>query len=284
MLDKDPEKAKQQMEEIAQKMREDLAAAALKALDFGSLVSDETNSYAYADLLTAVTEFMKLIKTDTIEEATKAWNDANMSGWDRYKKQLDDFNKLDYDGTADSFLKLVDATQALKQSQLDLAIAYMQTSKAAKEMFGDTAQSIRESTMTDEELYDTRQSQIQNLVAQMRDETDPTRLMDLATEINTLTRDAWGMLDEDQRGELQSGFLSFLDEVDAILQQRVGLGLDQLEQDSANVNAEASAKLAEAAEQFASSVNNFNDAVTRLGSYIGGGGNRNNTNEVVQLR
>lgn len=235
---------------------------------------------------------LSTIRVDPIKDARKAWEDEQSSGLELYRRQREEYSKLltTFDGSIESMERLAQATGELKNMQFELAMAYHQLSEYGRTMFQSTAQNIRESLMSEEELYDLRQTQIQTLMGQMQQETDPGRLRAMADEINRLTTDAYNLLEEDQRLELASGFLSFLDEADALLQERIGLGLDELGEDSDSVTNEAMERLNEYADRFQQSTDRFSDAVDRFVGGIGGGGGGNSkvrhdgTREFVLIR
>ncbi|HEY0818993.1 MAG TPA: phage tail tape measure protein, partial [Rhizobacter sp.] len=242
-------------------------ASAIRAAWGDSLEALEQGVQVFMELLTAV-------RMDPVKEAQKAYDQQVKSGLELYRAQRTEWTALmgTFDGTASSIQNLTAATSTLKQSQMELILAYKQLSDYGKTMFGGTKQNIRESLMDPEQLYGLRQTQIQDLMGQMRTEMDPAKLQALADEINRLTTDAYNMLDEDQRSEMAGGFLSFLDEAEALLADRAKQGLDQVSSESQETTNIAMQKLNEAADRQIAAANTFAGAVNAFAGAIRGGG------------
>lgn len=273
-LDKDDsEKAQQQIEAYAAQLTEDLAKAALNTLKFGSIASDTTSDASQADRLGLVSGLLTMLSTDTAKSATDAYNDSLKSSMQLYREQSVKLTEVmgKYDGTVQSLTDLTEATASLKDTQLTLMVAFKQLADYGKSLFGGTQQSIRESLMTQDQLYTVRQGQIQDLMQQMRTETDPDKLKSMADQINSLTNEAYGMLDEEQKRAMAGGFLSFLDEAEALLRDRAEKGYDTVAGEAGGLNDAVSERLNQAATQQVQAANVFLQAVQTFAASVGSG-------------
>lgn len=273
-LDKDADKAKAQIEEYATSLQEALATSALKALNFASVAADKNSTASQVERLQVAQAMVTLINTDSTKEATKAYEDSLKSSMQLYREQSVELTDLlgKYDGTVDSLTQLTESTAALKNTQQSLMLAFKQLGDYGKTLFGGTQKSIRESLMTDDQLYTTRQGEIQTLMEKMRTETDPTKLKDMADQINSLTNEAYGMLDEEQKKAMAGGFLSFLDEAQALLEARATEGFDAVSGEAGGLNDTVSQRLNQAAQQQMDAANVFVQAVNTFAASVGSGG------------
>lgn len=215
------------------------------------------------------------LNLDLQEVVQTAFDEQNITATDSYARMKEGFAELlaTYDGSIESLETLAAATGVLVGAQAQLVGAFEEVRRAITDMFGDTAQTIREALLNEEELYDLRQTQVDNLVSQLETATDPAEIARISEEINALTLDSFNMLDEGQQQDMGADFLTFLDEVTALANERIEAGIMSVEQDQANLELEVSAQLinvaaeiqAQAAADFAAAVNDFRQV-------IGGGG------------
>jgi hypothetical protein len=143
---------------------------------------------------------------------------------------------------------LAQATSIYKQVQIALAQALITAGEEISATFQGSAQSIREQLMAEDELYELRRSQIDDLVAQAMNTTDPAELARLADEINTLGLDAWNLLDEDQKAALGEEFVNFFEGLDELFAGQIGEGLSNLDDDSSALDQEVATAMTDAAQ------------------------------------
>jgi hypothetical protein len=153
-----------------------------------------------------------------------------------------------YDGSLQSLEELAAATSIYKQVQMELAKALITAGEEISATFQGSAQSIREQLMNEEELYNLRRNQIDDLVAQAMNTTDPAELKRLADEINSLGLDAWNLLDEDQKAALGQEFVDFFEGLDELFAGQIGEGLTGLENDSSALDMEVANAMTDAAQ------------------------------------
>lgn len=224
---------------------------------------------------------------DPVKEATRIFEDSQRTLLEIYEDQREALAVLteEYDGSLSSLQELAEATKNVRQSQVELALAYLQVGKAVEGLFMGTAQMIRETLLSEEELYNLRQSQIDVLVQELNLATSPDEIARISGEIDRLTRESFNLLDEDQQAAMGAGFIEFLDDILKIAEERIGLGLEQLDEDAKELEADVSAQLiATAADIQLEAANEFADAVRDFGAIVrggGGGGNVNPNFEVV---
>jgi TP901 family phage tail tape measure protein len=187
---------------------------------------------------------------DPIKTVQDAIADSNKTLGQTYAEVRDAYIELieNYDGSIQSLEELAQATSIYKQVQIALAQALITAGEEISATFQGSAQSIREQLMAEDELYELRRSQIDDLVAQAMNTTDPAELARLADEINTLGLDAWNLLDEDQKAALGEEFVNFFEGLDELFAGQIGEGLSNLDQDSSALDQEVATAMTDAAQ------------------------------------
>ena len=187
---------------------------------------------------------------DPIQQVTDAIEAESISMTEAYEGVLAAYRELvaNYDGSLESLEALTNATLILKEVQVQLAAALITTGQEISSMFQTSASSIREALMSEEELYNLRRNQIDDLVEQAMNTTDPAELKRLADEINALGLDAWNLLDEDQKAQLGQEFIDFFDNMDELFGGQVQLGLDTISEDSSAIDQEVADSMTSAAQ------------------------------------
>lgn len=176
-----------------------------------------------------------------------------------------------YERSRDSVTGLSAALEIQQRVAAELVLGLKQVEKAAKDAFQNTADQIRESLLSPEDLFGLRQEQIAGLTTDLRTAEDPAKIGEIAGKLNQFVSDAFGLLDEGQREELAPGFLSLLDEADRLVSSRVDTLLGGVEEDQARIQAEVSAALSDAANTQQAAANDFTAAVTDFRAIIEGG-------------
>lgn len=266
-----------------------IAAEALFAVIKVAFPKADTIRAAWApgleSLEQGVQTFMGLlasISADPAADAQKAFENSQLSGLQVYEKSKDAYVTLlgTFDGSIASMQKMTEATNALKKSQYDLLLQYMQLKEYTTSMFGGTAQNIRESLMDPDALYALRRTQISELSGQLTTETDPAKLQAIADEINRLTVDAYNMLDPDQQAVMAPEFLAFLDAATAAVNAQADIGLDGLKADTAETIDIAFGKLNDYADRQMVAVETFSQAVDRFAAGSGANTRSNTSGEL----
>lgn len=187
---------------------------------------------------------------DPVAQVQDAIAQENKSMTTSYQEVLAAYRELveNYDGSLESLNELTQATVVLKEVQMALAAALITAGEEISATFQGSAQSIREQLMSEEELYALRRSQIDDLVEQAMNTTDPAELQRLAEQINTLGLDAWNLLDEDQKAALGEEFVQFFEGLDELFGGQIAEGLQGLSDDSSAIDQEVADSMTAAAQ------------------------------------
>lgn len=176
-----------------------------------------------------------------------------------------------YDGSIESHNALVSALQTEQEMAQQLGIALSQASTQISVIIGGLRNTIEESMLAEDALYARRKSQVDALVAVLNTATDPAVILDTVKQIEALSATVWQSLSKDQQAAMGAGFLSFLDGVEQLGQERIDAAFGNLDTtangifdavsaamdpasqaaiDSANLHAEASRSILESANTF----------------------------------
>lgn len=142
----------------------------------------------------------------------------------------------------------------------------------------DLSQSIREQMMSEEELYNLRKTQAEDLAATLNTLTDPTEIANTVAEIERLTNQAWSGLSESQKQAMGEEFISFLEQTaaiatvqlenltaNAITEGATEEGVSQ--QQAADLSRQASENMALAADELSSASQALLAAARELSSF-----------------
>lgn len=193
---------------------------------------------------------------ETAETATESLLDTYQDLTDQVLEATDGI-----DGSADSLLNLASVLGDQKTIAYELVAAYRQVGIEVDSLLGNTIQNIRESVLSDEELYALRREQISDLQSQIAGELSPEALRDIAQQIDRLANSAFNLLDDSQQDGLAPGFIDFLIGVNDQIQDQINAGLGQISQSETNIRDRVDLI---GADQFESSVSTFAEAVARF--------------------
>lgn len=193
--------------------------------------------------------------------------------YEAYRQQRMEVEQLIamYDGSAWAADNLNNAYAVQQDLAYILGEAWQQVGQRAQDMLGNLAEQIRQDLMGEQELYDYRRAQAHTLADALQTMTDPAQVAATVEEIERLTGQMWQSLAEEQRQAMGQEFLSFLDGVDAQVQQRMGdamAGLDAegdgIAQAIDQAMSEAANRLADSSRQFSESASLFQNAVESI--------------------
>jgi hypothetical protein len=205
--------------------------------------------------------------------AQKAITAAARTATDVFGDQVAEVYRLAeaYDGSIESHNALVSALQVEQETAYALGIALSQASTQISVIIGGLRNTIEESLLAEDALYARRKSQVDDLVASLNTATDPAKIVDTVKQIEALSATVWQSLSKDQQAAMGAGFLSFLDGVEKLGQERIDAAFGNLDTtangifdavsaamdpaskaalDSANLHAEASKSILAAANTF----------------------------------
>jgi len=222
-----------------------------------------------------------LLDLDVVEALNAALDELGQSQGtilDQYTRANEALLEISsaYDGTYASLEQLTAALLQQKNIAAQVALAYQAAGEQVSATFGSAIDYIRESVLTDEELYNLRVQQINELTAQLASTIDPGQIASITQQIDQLARGAFGILDPEQQQALAAGFVSFLTEATALAEAQLGIGLAQLQEREAGVAGavnldlllDAAGVQSAAAQQFAESVIQFGTYIQSLGGTV----------------
>ncbi len=132
------------------------------------------------------------------------------------------------DGSVSSLTELNAALFDQKSLAVDLAVSYRALAIEADVLLGNTIDSIRESLLSEEELYALRRTQIADLTNELGTAVSPDQIASILQDIDSLSRSAFGLLDETQQQSLGQEFIDFLTTAADLAQDRINAGLANL--------------------------------------------------------
>jgi len=174
-----------------------------------------------------------------------------------------------------------------RDTALLVAAQIRQAQSSVRDLFTDARQSIRESLMSPEELYNSRRSQISARVGHLSIASDPALISRLSQEITSLTNTAFNSLDANQKAQSGDEFLQFLIKAQdfaaeglADATREVENGVTQIDGafnasadrliQSANVQQQAAQTFAAGVEEFGAGVEQLSVFASRMALLTGG--------------
>ena len=184
--------------------------------------TDVTNVIALAGAFKQIQDVATAM-VNPMDAAAQAINDSNATAMDAYEKQREAFDELAKatPPTAVGLAALSQASQDLYKSTVTMIAGMVQLKQTINGMFSDTRESILRSTMDTPELYEHIRQQTQGLYTQLQTATDPAKINSITSQINANINTEWGMLTPEQQKQQQSDFLTGLDNVNNLAQQRL---------------------------------------------------------------
>lgn len=174
---------------------------------------------------------------NAVEQAREQFN-AQTSLTSVYQAATDQLRQLSmgYTGTIEQTAQLADAMVYQQEATYNLALAYLQVQSSVDSLFGNLSENIRMSLMSEQELYEYQRAQIEALAASINMMTDPEIIMGTAERIESQLSQVWGRLDEEQRKAMGPEFLQFIDQTNAIAQDKLRQGLAAVEVTQEDIN------------------------------------------------
>tara|TARA_A100001201_G_scaffold143757_1_gene147255 strand:+ start:3378 stop:6710 length:3333 start_codon:yes stop_codon:yes gene_type:complete len=129
------------------------------------------------------------------------------------------------DGSVEGLTNLNTVLREQKTVAAQLASSYRAVGIEVDALLGGTIQSIRESVLNDEELYNLRREQISELNGQLASAVSPEEIAAIVQQINSLSGQAFNLLDDTQQSSLADEFIGFLTGVADSASGRVDAGL-----------------------------------------------------------
>lgn len=210
---------------------------------------------------------------EAFEEAQRR---AAMSATDSYFEQIATLSDLvsAYDGTADATVALNDALVATQESAFAMALGIETARKAIDELTADSAQSIRDSLLTEQEIFDRQLNERNRLAFEAAAAQDAAELQEIVAEATRLNTLLFRTLENPDEAQVEE-FAGFADGLDSIANSRLDAMALRLEDVQQNSIEQTSAVLDRFVERQAESVAKFDAAVDKVATafrYISGNG------------
>lgn len=140
-----------------------------------------------------------------------------------------------FDGSLDSVTSLSQATQAMYQSELALVGQIQGLLASTSAMFGDSIRTIEMSVLDSAGKYDYLRAEIDAAYGSLMGAVDPQVIGDLASQINRLSMEAYGLLDESQRQGAADEYTTYLQDVNRLTTERLNAAQDRVESQHADM-------------------------------------------------
>lgn len=221
---------------------------------------------------TAVVSLNEMSRTNPVSQAVDdfamAQEEAGRTLVTTYHRQIDAIKTLilNFDGSAVAATELATAMAQNKQFAYEMTLAIKGISEQISTMLGNSAQQIRESIMTDEERVASWRAQRNELRSALGTLVDPQEIQETATQINALTNQIFGTLNEDQQRRQGERFADYLERVDEVSQRQIDRSLKAISRAQEDLNGEISAMLRNQAEAMTAAVGDFGQFVQFLTS------------------
>jgi len=171
------------------------------------------------------------------------------------------------DGSAAGLVTLSEALREQKTAAVELALAYQGVQLETGALFGGAIQSIRESLLSDEQLYEERRAQIAALTAELATTISPDEISRLQNEIVGLSTDTYRSLDSGQQEALGAEFIAFLTEAQSLAQQQLEAGIASLSSREDGIRATIDLELS-AAQQQTQAASTMQSAADQFGQWV----------------
>lgn len=193
----------------------------------GSLRSLLTNFDGTSEELMAFTSNMvsisEMIGGNAVRDLRAAAVDLSATSLsDAYYSQIDAISELvsNFDGSALSAQNLNAAMAQNQQTAVSLALQYQQISGELSGMFAGSAQQIRESVMTEQELAKARREERDALRDSISTLTDPQAIRDAASEVNRLNLELFNSI-KDPTQQQAEVFANYAERTEEITRNRI---------------------------------------------------------------
>lgn len=194
-----------------------------------------------ADFTLAMQSTRDLIQNNPVEQAVSdfamAQEMAGNSLYDTYQRQLDAIRDLSvgFDGSASSATELNAALGQNQSLAYQLALNIQQMNEELSSMFADSAQAIRESVMSEDELFEMRKRERDELRASLGSILDPDQLAATLTDINQLNTALFQSIDDPSEARAEV-FARYAERTAEAGERQMARILNNLEQSQATQN------------------------------------------------
>lgn len=229
----------------------------------------------------AMVSVSNAIGGNVVTEIRAAWEDmAGGTAIDAYYSQIDAISELvsNFDRSAESAVTLNAALAQNQEAAALLAVQVLQVAEQLDGMFGNSAKQIRESVMSEAELFKVRKAERNSLRASLGTITDPQQLAQAAAEINRLNLELFNSLG-DPSAQQAENFALYAEQTNELAQDRLDTILAGIEEAQTLQNDRIQAMMESAASQQQTAADTFLAAAGRfdaaVAAFLAGGGEVN---------
>ncbi|MBK6742529.1 MAG: phage tail tape measure protein [Hydrogenophilales bacterium] len=188
--------------------------------------ADETLEFA-----TAIKSLMDYTNADPIGEAMEQIRLAGRTTYQAWQDAGTEVRDLaaGFDGTLATAQALSGATVSMYQTELSLVGQIQGMLASTSAMFGDSIRTIELSILDSAGKYDYMRAEIDAAFGSLQTAVDPQVIGDLASQINRLAMESYGLLDAGQRTEAAPDYVAYLREVNTLTVERLDVSQTQIE-------------------------------------------------------
>ncbi|MEM1142724.1 MAG: hypothetical protein AAGI88_09080 [Pseudomonadota bacterium] len=172
------------------------------------------------------------VGSNVVRDLRDAWSDmSSNTALDAYQRQITAISDLvvNFDSSVASAQNLSAALAQNQQAAAQLAAEVLQLATDLGSMFGNSAQQIRESVMSEEELFQVRTAERDALRQSLNTMADPEQIARTAQEINRLNTLLFNSL-ENPGQAMAEEYASYAESTNELVQTRLDSILDNIEQ------------------------------------------------------
>lgn len=223
----------------------------------------EGTSAQLQTLVLSVVSLGQAVENNPAEQAildfATATEAASNTFFQAYQKQFDATFKLveEFDGSTESTIALAQNLALTQEAAYELALGILTLQDSMDKLFTNSAQSIRDSILTEEQLAKARVDRLAALDKELLNLVDPEQINQTAAEIERLNRAIFESLSEEQQKVQAEAFAQHAENTNAIVQEKLTTLLDnhvasgnQLNMDTERVMRAASRDMQQAADTF----------------------------------
>jgi len=210
------------------------------------------------------------LNTDAVDSARDAYDLAGQTIAESYALQTGKLNTLisEFTATTENTQTLANELGTTKQVAFQLATQLMETAAGLDALTASSAESIRQSIMSEDELRQSRKAEINSLVEELRVLSDPQDIKTTVSEIERLNMLVFQSLGPEKQKQQAEAFAGFIEKVNSTAQRRLQQGIHNLERTQSNINAAVGGALDSAASRMGSAADTMASAAANIPSNI----------------
>lgn len=205
-----------------------------------------------------------------IEDFTRAQEEGANTMMGAYQRSVSGARELvnSYDGTAEAAQALSQGLLVTQQQAYQLATAILAMNDQIVDAAAASAQSIRESVMTEEQRIASWTRQRDELRAQLETLTDPEQITEVSQEILRLNRQVFDSLGEDAQQSQAEAFATYAENTADIASEQYDEALQEVRETQEQIADQVSQILTAAAAQQQAAAQQFAGDVQTFGTYV----------------